>query len=186
MGSLFKSPKLETKSTLSPEQEALLSPLQAYLSQQIGATSPGVDDINQILTGRSSLMTSLTDNIYKSLLTSGVREYQDTVQPQIAGAFANVGGTLSTRRGQTIAQGLTKLQVDTQGQVAALQPNLLSNLLTGVTQREQLRFLPTQQAMTFALSPTRSMGQSPAGPGWGLLSDVLGAGGFIAGAAIGG
>lgn len=127
----------------------------------------------------------------EALLQPALDAYNRDVAPQIAGDYASIGGTLSSRRDQTLNQGRTDIVRQAQSSLASILPQVYSypleqtlGQIQGLGALQQQRFTPFQNAMQLALSPTRQATQTPAGPGWSLLGAGINAAGFGLGAGL--
>lgn len=194
MGDLFKQPKLTTPSNLAPEQQALLSQLASYIGPQIGASQPGLDQLaSQLLSSTTSDSKAQAERIFReALLNPAMDAFNRDVAPQIAGDYANIGGTLSSRRGQALTRGRTEVVNNATSALAGILPQIESfplqqtlGQIQGLGAIQAQRFTPFQQALQFALTPTRSAAQRPGGAGWGLVNSAIGAAGFALGGGFG-
>lgn len=126
-----------------------------------------------------------------ALLGPALDSYNRDVAPSIAGDYAKIGGTLSTRRDKTLNQGRTDVVRQAESSLASILPSIEAfpleqtlRQIQGYTALDNQSYVPYHEALSFALQPTRQAVQQPAGPGWGLLQSGLGAIGFAAGAGI--
>lgn len=176
MGSLFKSPKPHEVSTLSPAQRALLRPMADFFSTQIGRVPPEYHDIQRILAGDTNFLKSLVGPItQEAFLVPALRSFQTNVAPAINAQFASIGGTLSSRREKTLAEVGRDIQVQSQAQMAQMLPQLLGMQIGTTQELAKMRFLPTQQALAFALNQTQQGMQPTTPPGYGIFGSLLGA-----------
>lgn len=195
MGSLFSKPKLTSTSSLSGPQERLLDPLSQFIQAQLGAPTPRLDQLGaQLFRDNTRQSRQLSERMFsEALLRPALRSFDQEIAPRIDAGFASIGGTLSSRRGQARADALSDLHSNATAQLAGILPQIQAfplqqtlSQIQGFGSLEALRYMPFHEALNFALTPTRQAGQQPAGPGWGLLGQALGAGSFIAGASLGG
>lgn len=79
-----------------------------------------------LLANSRAEMDSVSSENYlnDALLGPSMRAFNKTTRPAIESAFANYGGTLSSRRGQTIAQGAQEVQANAQAGLAQILPQL--------------------------------------------------------------
>lgn len=195
MGSLFKTPKVEGRSGLSKSQQALLDQLVGSISPDIGQTPAGYDQLLAGLLGANTEESkTLAERMYReAYLTPALREFDTQVAPRIAASFSSIGGTQSSRRGQTIADALTTLQTNALGNLAAQLPNIQSfplqqilGQVQGLGALQSIKYGPFSTALPLATQQTVQNVQSPAGPGWGLLGSAIQTAGFVAGSKLGG
>lgn len=180
----FRVGGLKNKSILGPEQESLLGPLSDWIKTQFTTGQPELDGLTtQLNRDTSDESRVMAGTIFsKALLGPAMEAFNQTVAPQIAGDFANVGGTLSSRRGQALAAGRVGVVRQAESGLAGLLPQIeafpLQQTLAQIQGRgaiQQQRFAPYQNALQFALTPTRqNLDESP-GPAWGVLSNFAGA-----------
>lgn len=176
MGEMFGGSK--SKSTLSKSQQGLHPALAAFFQERLASPPGGVGELNSILSGDSRFLNSITDNLLnKAFLPAAMRGFERVTKPGIMSDFARVGGVLSSRRTSTLANARTQVQEIAQGQVAAQLPALLGLQMSGINQRENLRYMPAQQALSFAMPGTVTQGA-----GSTVGSDLLGALAMVAGA----
>ncbi len=195
MGSLFKKPGLKTTSSLSQEQQDLLPALRDYISPFLNGDSPELGVLTRrLMQSTSGESRAMSERIFnEALMGPALRSYDTQIAPRINSEFARYGGSLSTRRTSALAQTLGDITTNATGQLAQMLPTIQSfplqqtlGQIQGLTGIQSARFMPYEQALRFALTPTTSTQQSPGGPGWGLLNSALGAGGFILGGGLGG
>ena len=193
MGSMFGGSKPRSSPSISPQQEALLGPLYDYYLRSLNqSSSPGVGEIDSVLSGDSPFVSKMASNIFRdALLKPSLQQFERVTKPGIASGFARIGATLSSRRGQAIAAGYQDVHNNAQAQLAAAIPNFIQLQLSGIASREQLRNLPAQLAGNFATQPTRSLGSVGGNNAGGQILGAIGTGvglyfGGPAGGAAGG
>ena len=193
MSNLFKQAKSTSQSSLSPEQRALLGPLSEFINSRLGQPVEGVDQLaSQLLSSGSDQSKAMAERMFsEALLGPALTQFDRQVAPRISESFASVGGTLSSRRGSTLAQSLTDVTSNATGQLAGLLPQIQSFPLQqtlaqiqGLSGIQALEYNPYQQALAFALQPTQQVAQQQAGQGWGILGSLIGAGGAIGAGAL--
>lgn len=184
MGSLFQSPRLTRQSSVDDLQSNLWQPLSRYLGGQIGQTSPYASAAMGLVSGTNPWGNSLYQGLSGSAVGQATSDWSRFTLPALNGEFARYGGTLSSRRGTALAQSLEGTQRAAESQVTGLLPQILGTQLSGINAAGSLSNLPLEMALRFALQPTYVAGQQPAGPGWGILGDVLGAGATLGAASF--
>lgn len=194
MGSFFKSPKLENRSTLSANQQALLQLLSGYIGGP--ATSlpsfygPMTEALNRNTTAEGQ---ALGERMFREgLLNPALRAFDTDIAPRINASFGGISGALSSRRSEALTEALGDVTTQAQAGLAQLLPTAMSfplqqtlSQIQGLGALESLRYQPFELASRLATSPTNQTVQSPQGPGWGLLNSGLGAGGFLLGSYLG-
>lgn len=125
MGNFF-TPDIDVKpqSLVSREQRALFGPLSEKFQELLGRDF-----------GPEGALESFEGLFETSFLDPAIQGFNRTTRPQIEGGFANVGGTLSSRRGDTLARALTDVQLGSQSQFGQLLGQVLPAILgqqTGV------------------------------------------------------
>lgn len=192
MGSLFRQAKVVTPSTISGTQEGALARLIAQLENSSSDESRSA--LFERLLGATSVDTQeTTERIFTdALLRPALREFDREIAPRISSGFAGIGGTLSSRRGDTMARALGDVYGNVQSSIANLLPTIQNQPLQqalaqieGFSALESARLAPLGLLGSLATAQTRTAAQQPAGPGWSLLNSALGAGGFAAGAYLG-
>jgi hypothetical protein len=191
MGSLFSKPKTGSQSALSPEQEALLGQLSEFIRPQIGAGNPELDALmKQLMDSQGTTAQVNSERMFReALLNPAVETFNRSIKPSIAGDYASIGGTLSSRRDKSIAEAGEGVVRGAGQQFASILPQVMAfptqqtlSQIQGLGEIQRQRFTPFQNAIQFALQPTRNTTQQPAGPGWGLLNAGIGLAGFGLGA----
>lgn len=172
----------------------MLGPLASYLQPLIGQAQPEIDQLTQqLLKSQGPEAQALSQKVFQdALLTPALDTYNRDVAPGIAGDYANIGGTLSSRRDKTLTQGRTDVIKGAQSSFASILPQVMAfptqqtlSQIQGLGALQQQRFTPFQNALSFALQPTRQAAQQPAGPGWSLLGAGINALGFGLGGGFG-
>lgn len=190
MASFFKQPRAITQSGLEPEQRALLEELAGFIRPQLNASEGVLAELEAQLLGSNTAESRATSErlFREALLGPALESFDRDIAPSIAGEFAAVGGTLSSRRGQTLARERTSVINNATAQLANLLPEINSAPLNqtlgriqGLQGLQTARLTPFQSALQFALTPTRSGAQQPGGAGFGLINSAIGATGFILG-----
>jgi hypothetical protein len=180
----FRPGGLQNLSVLSEEQQRLLGPLADYISREFSTPNAAQDSLTSaLMNSNSSEARATSERIFReALLGPSMRAFNEDVAPAIAGDFANVGGTLSSKRGQALAKGRTDVLNQSTASLAGILPQIqafpLQQTLAqiqGLGAVQQQRYAPFQNALQFALSPTRQNIDESAGPGWGVLQSVIGA-----------
>mgnify|MGYP001567907228 CR=1 FL=1 len=181
-----------TTQTLRPEQLALLQPLadwiRPFLQPGAGASSDALE--RQLLSSTSAESTALAERTFREgIFNPAIRQFNRTEAPAIASGFASYGGTLSSRRGLTLARARGDVM---SGAEDALGRNLLAvqsfplqqtlAQIQGLGALQTARFTPFHEALQFALSPTQQTTRGSSSP----LPSILGALGTIGGALAGG
>lgn len=179
----FRPGGLQTRSVLSTDQEQLLHLLSQWIPKQLDFGQDASDSLLQSLTrSTSGEAKAQAGTIFQdALLDPSLYAYNRDVAPKIAGDFANIGGTLSSRRTQTLNQGRVDVIRGAQSSLAGILPQIeaypLQQTLAqiqGLGALQTARFAPFQQAAGFATAPTRQNLDESAGPGYGILSSVIG------------
>lgn len=195
MGSFFDEAELQSNSTLSRQQQSLLDPLAAFARTLLSDKNPQLDSlVNALLRSGTNKAKKQSERIFEeALLGPSMRAYERDVAPRVSGAFAGIGGTLSSRRDQTLTQGRTDVIKNVQSSLASILPQIESfplqqtlGQIQGLGAIQSQRLAPFQSALQFALQPTQTVNQSPPGPGWGLLSGLVQGTGTGLGYALGG
>lgn len=195
MGSLFRQPGVESRSVLSGPQQGLLDPLASFARGGLSSGTPGYDQLlSQLLGANSDQARTMSERIFnEALLGPASRAYERDVAPRVAGDFAGIGGTLSSRRDETLTRGRTDVIKGAESSLASILPQIESFPLQqtlaqiqGLGGLESTRYLPYEEALKFAIPPTQQNVQTPGGVGWGLLGSALGIGGFALGGGFGG
>lgn len=179
----FREASLQSRSVLQGPQQNLLQPLSDWIMGQLQPAGEGSVPLQDRLTADTSDQSkTLANKIFSdALLGPSMREYDQTVAPKIAGDFAGIGGTLSSRRDATLNYGRQNVEQSAQGQLAGLLPQIESFPLQqtlaqiqGLGQLQTQRLQPFQLASAFATTPTQQTATQPQGSGWGILSSFLG------------
>lgn len=188
MGSTFATPATNGNSSIGREQSQLHSKLADYYFSQLSSGGNAADEIDSILRGEDRFVNETAKTIFEgSILGPSIREFEQVTRPQINNNFAGIGGILSTRRNQVLADTKGAVIGGAQQQLAALIPQLMQLRLGGIQARESLRFQNADLASQFALAQTKQVSNQQAGPGFGLVGTALGAGaGFLIGGPVGG
>lgn len=195
MGSLFSKPRNKSYSQLDPTQQGLLQPLADFFLGEVNNDQPEIRNlISKLMSSTTDESRAMSERIFtEGIMAPALRTFDEQIQPRIASNFARYGATMGSRRGQAVADALTTVQTDAQGQIARMLPEIYNFPLQqtlaqiqGYGALQSQRLAPRQAAMQFALQPTRTIQQTAAGPGWGLLNSAIGAAGFALGGGLGG
>lgn len=171
-----------------------MGPLAEYLRPLIGGQTPELDELTKRLLGSTSAESqALSERMFReALLDPAVETFNRSIKPSIAGDYAAIGGTLSSRRDKSIAEAGEGVVRGAQQSFASILPQVMAfptqqtlSQIQGFGEIQRQRFTPFQQALQFALQPTQTAVQQPAGPGWSLLGAGLGAAGFALGGPLG-
>lgn len=182
MGNMFSTGGPKGVSVLSPEQRGLLGPLAEFVKPLIGQVPSWLEPLEQtVLRVTQPEAQALSERMFREALYGPAMEvFERDVAPKLEGEFARFGGTLSSRRAQTLAQERTNVVRQAQSSLAGILPQVMSfplqqtlSQIQGMGGLSTLRYTPYQQALQFALSPTRSVDRAPPGPGWGLLGSAI-------------
>lgn len=163
---------------------APLTPEQERARELLGDYSPGsFDDLSQIalenaLSGKPSydLSPEKTAEYFREAVTEPLlKTFEDRVVPNIEAEFANLGGTFSSRRGETVRRSLGDLQDSLASQLgqaqlsnqqlsAQLSESALERQLQGIGLAEQFdqRGLTRASALQEASSPFAAYAQAKA------------------------
>lgn len=218
-------PSFLNASTLSPAQQGIegqlgevlegllggggeFGDLQSKLLKQLegGGNQRRADRaLSEILRGKP---TDTEDFFRKAILAPSLRAFDQEIRPRIDQGFARHGASFSTRRGTEVGRQLGNVQAGAQGQLAALQTQMLES-----AKRRQLAAvgIPLQQTLgqIGGLSSLSGLGVNPSlsflrnrstenilGPAFatpgggtqalGLLGQLFGGGGFGGGGGGGG
>lgn len=106
----------------SPDAEVQQLSLQTEAQQSV--QGPLSEQFLKLLGGQFGL-GGAQDLFEESFLGPAMRGFERQTLPAIQGQFANVGGTLSSRRPQVIANALRDVQLGSQAQFGQLLPALL-------------------------------------------------------------
>lgn len=170
--------------TLSPEQQRLLGPLADYISGELGSNDPNQQALLARLMGSTTAESkAMSERIFEeALLGPAMRAYNRDVAPAVKGDYAGIGGTLSSRRDLALTQGRTEVVNNATSALAGILPQIQSfpleqtlRQIQGLEGLQKQKYTPFQNAMQFALSPTRQNIDESAGPGWGVLQSFIGA-----------
>ena len=184
MGSLFRTPRVSTNSSVSYDQSLLQGPLSSFYQSQFYDT-PAVGQINEVLSGQSQLVNNTASEIYnKALLGPSIREFERVTRPQIENSFAGINGIMSSRFRKALVDAKTDTVLNAQSRLLnEVIPNLNDLAIGGIMAGDSLRFSASDLASAFATANTNSQVQRQGGPGWSLLGTILGS---ATGAVIGG
>jgi len=189
MGSSFHN-KSGRERTTSEYQERLMPFLEGFYTKNLTGGTPGYSQLLQELLGSTTgRAQGMAREIFQdALLGPALRSFDRDVRPGIASGFANYGGSLSSRRGKSIAEGLTDVTKTATGQLAGILPSILNFPLQQTLQKigglqglQQALFYPAQQALQFVGTPTRQVVQRQ-----GFGETAIGAAATLAGYALGG
>ena len=189
MGSSFHN-KGGRERTTSEYQERLMPFLEGFYKKNLTGGTPGYSQLLQELLGSTTgRAQGMAREIFQdALLGPALRSFDRDVRPGIASGFANYGGSLSSRRGKSIAEGLTDVTKTATGQLAGILPSILNFPLQQTLQKigglqglQQALFYPAQQALQFVGTPTRQVVQQE---GFGGM--VIEGAATLAGYALGG
>jgi len=193
MGSSFHN-KSGRERTTSEYQERLMPFLEGFYTKNLTGGTPGYSQLLQELLGSTTgRAQGMAREIFQdALLGPALRSFDRDVRPGIASGFANYGGSLSSRRGKSIAEGLTDVTKTATGQLAGILPSILNFPLQQTLQKigglqglQQALFYPAQQALQFVGTPTRQVVQQE-GFGGMLIGGAATAAGFALGGGFGG
>lgn len=163
-------------SGLSNAQESLHGPLAGYLQELLQRGGHGASQIEALFgPGGDPFTEQLAGSLYRNALQGpAMDEFNRTTRPEISSAFGNIGGTLSSRRGKTIADAAGQVTARSQAGLAGLLPQLLALRMGGIESATNLRRGAAAPAIAFATNQTQQVGQSPTSPWWGVLNNALG------------
>lgn len=190
MSDFFKSPGIESNSSLSGQQQSLLGPLANFASGQLGQPQPGNAQLqSQLLSSGSKQSQQMASDIYnKAFLQPQLQAFNQFTAPAIKSRFAGIGGSLSSRSNDTLAQTLQGVQATAGGQLAQMLPQIMGfplqqtlGQIQGLGSLQEQQWNPFNFASRFATAGTVQNQNQPGGPGWGLLGSGIGAAGFLAG-----
>jgi len=91
------------------------------------AVQQPLSDVFQQLLGGQFGLGGAEDLFEENFLAPALRGFEQRTLPALQGQFANIGGTLSSRRSQTIADSLVDVQAASQQQYGQLLPSLLGH-----------------------------------------------------------
>lgn len=185
MGDLFKpdvtqvSPEITQESLLSGIQEALHGQLGQFLSDLLSQSGrfgglqrsllgqlEGKDGsqklagrkLDEILRGKP---TDTEELFRKGILAPALRAFDQEIRPRIDQGFARHGASFGTRRGVEVGRQLGNVQAGAQGQLAALQTQMIES-----AKRRQFAAIgiPLQQTLSRigGLGALSSLGVGPA------------------------
>lgn len=150
------------------------SPEYQHLASVLNESQRGLNEVNS------------EDYLNNALLGPSMRAFNKTTRPAIESAFANYGGSLSSRRGQAIAQGAQEVQANAQSGLAQILPQLFqaktqrsAALAQGYSSLYELGQAPWRNAAQFAAggqgTGAASQGQWTSNGLAGLLGTLGGA-----------
>lgn len=182
MGNLFSTGGGKGISNLSESQRNLLPGLGEFFGGQIGVEVPGIQELQSQVLGSLGGGEALAREIFQQgFLDPALRTFDQQIAPRINTAFAGIGGSLSSRRGTAQTNALTDILTSAQGDFARMLPQILGfpaqnagASAQALSMIEQLRFLPTNQAMNFLGLNTQTVVNEAPGVGFNILGDVLG------------
>lgn len=187
MSNNFSAGGLKNKSSLMEEQSRLLPIMGSFLKDFTTGQNTAQGRAEAVLSGDDRFVSNLAGNFYRNALLRPAMEYfESNTRPGIESDFARLGGTLSSRRDQTISQGALSVQLGAQAQAAEMLPGLIQSQLRGIQSAEELRFLPFDRAMQFALSGTRGMTNTGIGAGWEAAMEAAAAAATVGAVSAGG
>jgi hypothetical protein len=137
MGDLFEPDVTQEPTTSGYQQQ-----VQALIAQQFPGLFRGV---RSLLPQRKAALSEIlqgTPTDVSAIEHAMLRRFDREIAPRIGASFANVGGTLSSRRGETTAQALG----DVGAQIGALQ----TQLIEGARNRQ---LAASQQVLSERLAP---------------------------------
>lgn len=192
MGNAFSLGGPRGQSTLSQSQRNLLPGLGEFFGEQLGVEVPGISELQRQVLGSLGGGEELAREIFQQgFLDPSLRTFDREIAPRIDLGFAGIGGSLSSRRGVARADALEGIVSSAQSDFTRMLPEILGFPARNAAQSAQalgaiqnLSFLPANQALGFLGTSTQGLVNQPAGFGFNLLGDVLGAASTLGAAGI--
>lgn len=195
MGSLFSTGDSDPRSMIIGSQTRLLNQAAGTLTSDIANGNKSYDALlKQLFASSSKQGQADAERIFtEGLLRPSLNRFDKEVAPRIGASFGAYGGSLSSRRGDAMAQALSDVYTTAQASLGqnllAIRSNPLQQTLAqiqGLGALQNIRYQPFGVAGQLATSPVLGGGGSGAGPGWGMLNGALTAAGTIVGGIYGG
>ncbi len=168
MGNFFDS-RVDTQrlSTTTKDQQAVQGDLASFFQDQIG---------------QGFGLEQLADLFEPGFLKPALQGFNASggTRENIEAGFASIGGTLSSRREQSLTDALTSVQVQAQGQFIQQAPSLLNSLFQPINAANQFAFgqgfenIVTQNPSPFQQGVGALGGLGSLGSGIGDLKDAFG------------
>jgi hypothetical protein len=168
------------KTSLLPDQEALHPPLGLFYGRQLSGSNPELDQMSSVLAQGSSSpqVQGMASNLEKVMRELSLGSFKN--EPSTGYSFLN------SRNAKAGSQARGRLAQGAKGAVGGITPELIRYQMQGLSQQQQLRFLPYSELSKLAITPT-VQATPPQPPSYlGILSTVLNTGSVAAGYSMGG